>query len=166
MYHAIEEFTLDWERESAATLGVLRAITDEALPRRVDPEGRTLGRIAWHLVLTLGEMGGKAGLAVDAPAEDAGVPSSSVEISATYSRAARSLSEQVARTWTDAMLADELEMYGSRWTREGVLQSLVRHQIHHRGQMTVLMRQAGLAAPGVYGPAREEWARMGMPRQL
>ena len=58
---------------------------------------------------------------------------------------------------------DELEMYGSRWTRAGVLQSLVRHQIHHRGQATVLMRQAGLAVPGVYGPAREEWAKMGMP---
>jgi uncharacterized damage-inducible protein DinB len=28
--------------------------------------------------------------------------------------------------------------------------------------MTVLMRQAGLAVPGVYGPAREEWAAYGM----
>jgi len=165
MYHSIVEFTRDWERESTATLQVLRALTDGALPRRVDPEGRTLGAIAWPLVLTLGEMGGKAGLTVEAPAEDAGVPGSSHEISATYSRAARSLGEQVGRAWTDAMLADELELYGSRWTREGVLQSLVRHQIHHRGQMTVLMRQAGIAVPGVYGPSREEWARMGMPPQ-
>jgi hypothetical protein len=29
--------------------------------------------------------------------------------------------------------------------------------------MTVLMRQAGLKVPGVYGPAREEWAAYGMP---
>jgi hypothetical protein len=28
--------------------------------------------------------------------------------------------------------------------------------------MTVLIRQAGLKAPGVFGPAREEWAGMGM----
>jgi uncharacterized damage-inducible protein DinB len=165
MYHSIEEFTVDWERESTATLGVLRAITDKALTQRVDPAGRTLGRVAWHLVLTLGEMGGKAGLAVDGPAEDVPAPASSMDISATYSRAARSLSEQVAARWTDAMLGDELEIYGSRWTREGVLQSLVRHQIHHRGQATVLMRGAGLAVPGVYGPAREEWAKMGMPAQ-
>ena len=154
MYRTIEEFTVDWERESAATLEVLRAITDKALSRRVDPAGRTLGTLAWHLVLTLGEMGGKAGLAVDAPAEDAPVPSSAVDLSASYSRAARSLSEQVAHTWTDAMLGDPLEMYGSRWTREGVLQSLVRHQIHHRGQATVLLRQAGLAVPGVYDVRR------------
>ena len=28
--------------------------------------------------------------------------------------------------------------------------------------MTVLMRQAGLTVPGVYGPAKEEWATAGM----
>jgi uncharacterized damage-inducible protein DinB len=28
--------------------------------------------------------------------------------------------------------------------------------------MTVLMRQAGLAVPGMYGPAREDWAKYGM----
>jgi len=28
--------------------------------------------------------------------------------------------------------------------------------------MTVLMRQAGLRVPGVYGPAHEDWAGMGM----
>jgi uncharacterized damage-inducible protein DinB len=61
------------------------------------------------------------------------------------------------------MLTDELPMYGSTWRRGDILASLVHHQIHHRGQMTVLMRQAGLVVPGVYGPAREEWAAMGMP---
>ena len=34
-----------------------------------------------------------------------------------------------------------------------------------RGQMTVLMRQAVLAVPGIYGPAEEEWAAMGLPPQ-
>jgi len=29
--------------------------------------------------------------------------------------------------------------------------------------MTVLMRQAGLDVPGVYGPARQEWAAYGVP---
>jgi uncharacterized damage-inducible protein DinB len=28
--------------------------------------------------------------------------------------------------------------------------------------MTVLMRQAGLKPPGIYGPAREDWATMNM----
>ena len=42
------------------------------------------------------------------------------------------------------------------------LMTLINHQNHHRGQMTVLMRQAGLTVPGVYGPAKEEWAAAGM----
>ena len=35
------------------------------------------------------------------------------------------------------------------------------HQIDHRGQMTVLMRQAGLNVPGVYGPSLEGWTSVG-----
>jgi hypothetical protein len=27
------------------------------------------------------------------------------------------------------------------------------------------MRQAGLKVPGIYGPAREDWASMGMPAE-
>ena len=41
------------------------------------------------------------------------------------------------------------------------LMTLINHQNHHRGQMTVLMRQAGLTVPGVYG-SKEEWAAAGM----
>jgi uncharacterized damage-inducible protein DinB len=54
-------------------------------------------------------------------------------------------------------------MFGEKWKRGFAFASLLRHQTHHRGQMTVLMRQAGLRVPGVCGPAREEWARLGMP---
>jgi len=39
---------------------------------------------------------------------------------------------------------------------------IVNHQAHHRGQMAVLIRQAGLRVPDVYGPAREDWAQWGM----
>ena len=56
-------------------------------------------------------------------------------------------------------------MYGETWKRGRTLGALVNHQIHHRGQMTVLMRQAGLEVPGVYGPAKEEWGAYGMPAQ-
>jgi uncharacterized damage-inducible protein DinB len=54
-------------------------------------------------------------------------------------------------------------MYGEMWSRGTVLSILVRHEAHHRAQLTVLMRQAGLAVPGCYGPAKEEWAGMGIP---
>ena len=49
-------------------------------------------------------------------------------------------------------------MYGEKWRERKTLGVLVTHQIHHRAQLTVVMRLAGLKVPGVYGPAKEEWA--------
>ena len=163
MQNSIAAFLDDWTRERASTLKVIQTLTDASLSQRVSPEGRTLGFLAWHVVLSLVEMGGKAGLAVDKQAEDAPEPETAAEIASAYEAASTLVADQVRLRWTDAMLADKLDLYGSTWTRGAVLDSLIKHQIHHRAQMTVLMRQAGLAVPGIYGPAREEWARMGMP---
>ncbi|MEW5994556.1 MAG: DinB family protein, partial [Candidatus Zixiibacteriota bacterium] len=55
------------------------------------------------------------------------------------------------------------EMYGEKWERRFTLLALIQHQIHHRGQMTVLMRQAGLKVPSIYGPVLEDWAQYGQP---
>ena len=78
-----------------------------------------------------------------------------------YEAASKAVAAGVA-AWSDATLEAEDDMYGERWRRGLTLQVLVVHQAHHRGQMTVLMRQAGLKVPGVYGPAREEWTAHGM----
>lgn len=165
MYRTIEDFVDDWKYESEATLKVIGALTDGSLGQKVTPEGRSLGYLAWHIVLTLGEMGGKSGLNLKAPAEDAPQPEKAAEIAATYEAAARSVIADVQLKWTDSSLRDEIDMYGEKWKRGHALVSLVKHQIHHRAQMTVLMRQAGLRVPGVYGPSREEWSQFGMPPQ-
>ena len=163
MYNSVSACLEYWEAERASTLKVMRALTDPSLSQQVNAKGRCLGYLAWHLVLTLGEMCGKAGLPVDSPDEDAAEPESAEELASAYEAASASVSDVVRSRWTDAMLADELKLYGGTWTRGGVLASLVNHQIHHRGQMTVRMRQAGRAVPGVCGPAREEQAAMGLP---
>ena len=163
MYRTITDFTEDWRRETASTMRVLRALNDSSLGQKVTPDGRSLGFLAWHITLSLGETGERTGLHVAAPAEDAPMPISAHEISAAYYSAAESIAHQIQERWTDASLAEEVEMFGEKWKRGFALASLLRHQTHHRGQMTVLMRQAGLRVPGVCGPAREEWAKLGMP---
>ncbi len=80
MYRTIDDFVLDWENESTATMKVLRALTDGSLKQKVTPEGRSLGFLAWHLVLTLSEMGSKMGVQVTAPAEDSEPPTVAAEI--------------------------------------------------------------------------------------
>lgn len=141
------------------------ALTDASLLQPVLPGGRTLGRIAWHIVLSIGEMAGRAGLAVHGPSDDTPTPAQAGAVVSGYEIAARSLGEAVRRQWSDAALGEMVEMYGDKWTKGFVLSALIAHEIHHRGQMTVLMRQAGLKVPGVYGPAREEWGALGMTPQ-
>ncbi|MFI5312481.1 MAG: DinB family protein, partial [Gemmatimonadales bacterium] len=128
----------------------------------VDSEHRTLGRIAWHITGTIREMMEKTGLHVEGPAENAPVPPSAKTISQTYAKSSESLLGAISKQWTDASLAQKDSMYGEEWTRANTLQVLVLHQVHHRGQATVLMRQAGLRVPGVYGPAKEDWAQWQM----
>jgi uncharacterized damage-inducible protein DinB len=159
---SIEDFTALWKQESAETLKVLDAITDASLSQPVTSDHRTLGRIAWHITGTLKEMMDRTGLHVEGPGEHAGVPSSAKVIAQTYAQSSQSLLDEIGKHWTDASLAQKDEMYGEQWTRATTLQVLVLHQVHHRGQATVLMRQAGLRVPGVYGPAKEDWAQWKM----
>jgi len=161
MFRRIADFEKSWGHDSEATLKILRTLTDASLGQSVAPGGRTLGRLAWHITCTLGEMPGHVGLKVDSPEYESDPPASAAAIAAAYEKASRSLVAQI-KAWDDATLDVEDDMYGQRWTRGFTLHALLEHQIHHRGQVTVLMRQAGLKVPGIYGPAREDWAAMGM----
>lgn len=163
MLRKIEDFQKAWQYEAESTEKVLRQLTDASLSQPVAAGGRTLGGLAWHLVQTLGEMPAKVGLVVDAPKWDAPMPATAAEIADSFAMSARSLSDAVGEDWTDETLLQTDEMYGEVWPRGLTLFYVITHQAHHRGQMTVLMRQAGLAVPGVYGPAREEWEAMGVP---
>lgn len=163
MYYKISDFREDWQFELGATLKVLNNLTDSSLTQEVVPGGRTLGFIAWHITLSLGEMMQRTGLKTDCPSEDTPMPEAAEEISRTYEKAANSVLEQILNTWSDETLLVEDDMYGEKWKRGATLSALSAHQIHHRAQMTILMRQAGLPVPGVYGPSKEEWAQMGMP---
>jgi uncharacterized damage-inducible protein DinB len=110
-------------------------------------------------------MGGLTGLLIEGPGESDPVPPTATEITEAFKASAESLGKAVRTSWGDEDLEKEDDMYGEAWPRGKSLTAILNHQAHHRGQMTVLMRQAGLMVPGVYGPAREEWAAFGMPAQ-
>jgi uncharacterized damage-inducible protein DinB len=163
MYLTIQNFINDWKYENEATLKIFKNLTDASLIQQVTPNSRSLGFLAWHIAISLGEMGEKAGLKVNAPPEHSSAPINASDIVAAYEKAGASVVSEVEEKWNNAMLLELIDMYGEKWTRAATLGSLVKHQIHHRAQMTVLMRQAGLIVPGVYRPSREEWSQFGMP---
>jgi uncharacterized damage-inducible protein DinB len=158
----LEDFLNDLGREVANTQKVLDALTDASLKQQVADDHRTLGRVAWHIVTTIPEMMGKTGLKVTAISHDAPVPTKASEIAKGYTAVTKDLMAQVKANWNDATLLKEDDMYGQQWTRAVTLTVLTRHEIYHRGQLTVLMRQAGVKVPGFYGPALEEWTAYGM----
>jgi uncharacterized damage-inducible protein DinB len=161
----VNDFLETWKYESSSTTKVLNNLTDESLKQKVTPESRSLGFLAWHITISIGEMMSKAGINFPGFDEHVPVPSTIAKIKSEYEKLSSMMMEKVGKNWKDEMLQDDLNMYGQTWKRADVLASLIAHQNHHRGQMTVLMRQAGLRVPGIYGPSKEEWAEYGVPTQ-
>jgi uncharacterized damage-inducible protein DinB len=161
MFVTLDGFFKLWNFESNATQRILNLLTDESLSQEVTPQNWTLGRIAWHTVSAIGVIASQTDLKFDSPNQDFPVPSSAKFISESYQGASEALCQALRNQWTDIRLNDVQDVFGQNFTSSELLFFLVQHQIHHRGQMTILMRQAGLTVPGIYGPSKEEWAGMG-----
>jgi uncharacterized damage-inducible protein DinB len=162
MFRKVDDFLKSYDFESKSTQKMLDALTDASLQQRVADGHRTLGNAAWHIVTTLPEMMGHTGLTVAGPEQTTPTPATAKEIADTYRSVSASLAGQIKANWSDETLDVMDDLYGEQWSRGMTLTALLSHEIHHRGQLTVLMRQAGLRVPGIYGPAKEDWASMGM----
>ncbi|MFC7439616.1 DinB family protein [Laceyella putida] len=162
MYTTIAEFIEEWSQEAASTQKVLDTLTDTSLQQQVSPNSRTLGEIAWHIITSTPQFLSHFGITIDTVKDSATVPSSAKEIAENFRKISADATESVKRQWTDESLKQVQNAFGRNLPNAAILSLLIKHIIHHRGQMTVLMRQAGLKVPGVYGPAKEEWSQMGM----
>jgi uncharacterized damage-inducible protein DinB len=161
MYTTISEVIEEWKQEAALTQKVLDALTDASLAQMVSAEGRTLGRLAWHVVSSIPEFLTHFGVTVANVDTPTSVPSSAKVIADTFRKVTADATEALKQQWTDESLKNVQNAFGRDLPNAAIFSLLIKHMIHHRGQMTVLMRQAGLQVPGVYGPAKEEWSRLG-----
>jgi uncharacterized damage-inducible protein DinB len=163
MFTAIEHFVKDYAQVSNNTLKIMKTMTDDSLGQKVYDGGRRLDELAWHIVHITSRWIKEANVRIPLPELDGTVPKEANIISETYKQYSQTLLQELPKQWTDNMLLEEIQMYGKwMWKRGFMLSTFIIHEVHHRGQMTVLMRQAGLSVPGVCGPAKEEWAAMGM----
>jgi uncharacterized damage-inducible protein DinB len=163
MFRTVEDFLNGWAYEVDGTQKILNALTDESLAQHVNDEHRSLARMAWHITTVVAQMMRQTGLAVDGPAADAPIPTSAKAIAEAYAATAASLTGAVKANWTDASMLEVHKVFGRDFPNGVTANFLILHEVHHRGQMTVLMRQAGLRVPGVAGPAKEDWAAFGAP---
>jgi len=162
MYQSLNDFFKSWEFEANCTQRLLNNLTDESLKQEITSENWTLGRIAWHTVAAIRIINLNSNLAFEGPTKDYPVPTSAQFIADSYSQVNNAFVQAVKTNWTDQTLHEHINFFGQEMRIGTLLMFLIQHQNHHRGQMTVLMRQAGLTVPGIYGPAKEEWTNFGM----
>jgi uncharacterized damage-inducible protein DinB len=160
MYTTVQGFIEDYRNEAENTLKLLDTLTDESLNQEVAPGYWTLGGLAWHLAAYSGLLQ-PTGVEFEMPPEHSGAPASASEIANIYRKKTQSLLEAVRTQWTDKKLQENIVVYDYQWTVGLTIHIFLKHEIHHRGQLTILMRQAGLPVTGVYGPSKEEEAGTG-----
>ncbi len=158
----IADFIKEWKREAMLTQKVLDGLTDDSLQQQVHPQGRTLGRIAWHITTSIPEYLADFGLEID-KIENAGrVPTSAKKIVETFNNVSSSAYKAIEQQWTEESLEKVQNAFGREETNAQILMGLIKHIVHHRGQVTVLLRQAGIKPYGVYGPPKEDWIHLGI----
>lgn len=162
MFTSVDQFVASWRHESASTQRVLETLTNESLAQEVTPGYRSLGQIGWHIGSTIHEMLSRTGLVFPNLATEEKAPAEAEAIARLYRQSSEAMLEALQSQWTDEDLLRHTNMYGEEWPNGLTLHALIQHEIHHRGQMTVLMRQAGLRVPDIYGPTREQWLEQGV----
>ncbi|MFJ7730698.1 DinB family protein [Lysinibacillus sp. NPDC097231] len=154
MYRQVNDFLHEWTAASQGTLQVLKAVTDEKLGQSIVEGHSTLGWLGWHLVGAAGYFSFLAGLKVPMIRQEDPIPATAAEIVAAYEKVVNGVKEEVAKL-SDEDLAEEVKGFVGPIQRGALLRAMIDHQTHHRGQMTVLLRQADLPVPGVMGPTKE-----------
>ncbi|MCM3408586.1 DinB family protein [Metabacillus litoralis] len=162
MFQTKERFIMSWQFEATSTQKLLNQLTDDSLNQEITPNHWTLGRVAWHIVTAIRVISSQTNLRFEGPSEDFPVPTSSTYISESYKQSSQAFTEAIQTQWSDHNLQDMIEFFGQKMPVGTLLLFLLQHQTHHRGQLTVLMRQAGIDVSGVYGPSKDEWAVLGM----
>ena len=154
MYRKAQDFIEDWTMNAAGTLNVMKAITDDKMDVAIADGHNSLGWLSWHLVGVAGAFGHFAGLQIPAPGPEMKQPEKMAEIIEAYEHIMAAYTKEAA-TLTDEQLVEMVAVFGSEMPRGQLLRVLIDHQTHHRGQMTVLIRQAGLPVPAIMGPTKE-----------
>jgi uncharacterized damage-inducible protein DinB len=156
MYSRVEDFLSDYQWESESTRKVLRALTPESLAHCKAPGDETsICSLAHHLSESPVYILNQGGLSLTMPEKSE--QQTVDELAANYDKMIAQLFEQV-RTWKDEDLPNTANFFGMEWPKGLALSITLHHEIHHRGQLTAMMRNAGVPVPSIYGPNREETA--------
>jgi uncharacterized damage-inducible protein DinB len=164
----IEELLQELEEEAQNTRRVLERVPDDRLDWRPHDRSLTLGQLAMHVATlpgALAELSTRTtfDIGTEIPRPGAG---SAADLLATLDRSVAD-ARAVLGAMDDGALDTPWRMVsGAREVgavpRGAFLRSvLFNHWYHHRGQLTVYLRQTGARVPAIYGDSADERARQG-----
>ncbi len=156
----------EFDQEMARTRRLLERVPDEKAAWTPHEKSRSLGALASHLADIPGRMGSSLNQeSLDfAPVEGRAPPRAWTSRAEALSRFDQGVAAARAN-----MASNDDESYRRSWSlkRAGkvlftmpraamVRNFILSHSIHHRGQLTVYLRLAGVPLPGTYGPSADE----------
>ncbi len=159
MYSNVQDFLTQFAHESAATTKLLAAVSDAHFNDEPNAHVRSTGRLSWHIAKAVSEIGGLLPVSLT-KVGDSDKPLNAAAAAALHSKSAAEVLAAVKSTITNDMLGNEINAWGMTWTVSSILWMIVAHEIHHRGQLQIVMRVVGDVPVGVVGPTDEEMQAM------
>jgi uncharacterized damage-inducible protein DinB len=159
----IEELLQELEQEARTTRRVLERVPDDRLDWRPHAKSLTLGQLAMHVATLPGALAEISMRSTFDAATEIPRPSaaSAAELLQTLDRSVAD-AKALLGGMDDASLATPWRLVSrgrevAAVPRGAFLRStLLNHWYHHRGQLTVYLRQAGALIPAIYGPSADE----------
>jgi uncharacterized damage-inducible protein DinB len=154
----IETLFTVWDREAKKTLEVLKLLPAGEYDFRPDPGGRSLGELAWHLAELAAyiSFGIANGAFTEAKPPNIKRPMTIEALAPGYERIHNEAVERLKHL-KPGDLEKEMTFFDRSTTVSALLwDAMLLHSIHHRGQLSLLVRLAGGVVPAIFGPTREQ----------
>jgi uncharacterized damage-inducible protein DinB len=159
----VDPYLLELDQETATTRRVLERVPNDKLGWQPHPKSMSLGQLALHIAQVPGVIAGF-------------VSGPTFEITRNFTQAAAGSTAEVL-TALDTSIAKAKDVLGgmddqtamSTWTltrggktlmsvpRIGIVRRIMlNHWYHHRGQLSVYLRELDVPLPSIYGPSADE----------
>src|SRR5262245_45507130 len=141
--------------EHPLTSAVIAAIPADRADYRPHPDSRPAFELAWHIVsaeIKYIEAAASGVFPFDLKAVPVTVHSPS-DILAWYQERFSPAIERLEKTTGDELLR-MVDFYGIRkFPAITLIQIILNHTVHHRGQLSTYLRPMGVKVPSIYGPS-------------
>lgn len=159
----IESILQEFDQEAGSTRRILERVPDDRLDWTPHPKSRTLGQLAMHIATVPGAVAALATAPSPSamPQQPDAEPAGTADLLAAHDGSVAEVHRLLGG------VSDETLMETLRITAFGreifslprivVIRSvMLNHWYHHRGQLTVYLRELDVPLPSIYGPTADE----------